>query len=54
MKAIYHLMKGETISGKAFTIEEKTFYNKNGDYIARICILISILLLLISFSKVKD
>lgn len=43
-----------TISGKAFTIEEKTFYNKNGDYIARICILISILLLLISFSKVKD
>ena len=43
-----------SISGKAFTIEEKTFYNKNGDYIARICILISILLLLISFSKVKD
>ena len=42
-----------TLSGKAYTIDKRTFYSKNGDYIARISILISILLLLISFSKLK-
>ena len=42
-----------TLSGKAYTIDKRTFYSKNGDYIARICILISVLLLLISFSKLK-
>ena len=42
------------LSGKAYTIDKKTFYSKNGDYIARISILLSVLLLLISFSKVKE
>ena len=42
-----------TLSGRAYTIDKRTFYSKNGDYIARISILISILLLLISFSKLK-
>jgi apolipoprotein N-acyltransferase len=42
------------LSGKAYTIDKKTFYSRNGDYIARISILLSVLLLLISFSKVKE
>jgi apolipoprotein N-acyltransferase len=42
------------LSGTAFTIDKRTFYSKNGDYIARISILLSVLLLLISFSKVKE
>ena len=42
------------LSGKAYAIDFRTFYSKNGDYIARVCILISILLLLLSFSKVKE
>ena len=46
--------KKGTLSGKAYTINFRTFYSKNGDYIARVCILISILLLLLSFSKVKE
>ena len=46
--------KKGTLSGKAYAIDYRTFYSKNGDYIARICILISILLLLLSFSKVKE
>ena len=42
------------LSGSAYTIDKRTFYSKNGDYIARISILLSVLLLLISFSKVKE
>ena len=42
------------LSGVAYTIDKRTFYSKNGDYIARICILLSVLLLLISFSRVKE
>tara|TARA_B100000575_G_scaffold54069_1_gene40586 strand:+ start:17027 stop:18634 length:1608 start_codon:yes stop_codon:yes gene_type:complete len=43
-----------TLSGKVYSINKRTFYNKNGDYIARICLLLSGLLFLISFSKVKE
>ncbi len=42
------------ISGEVYTINKSTFYSRNGDYIARLCILLSILLLLLSFSKVKE
>ena len=42
------------ISGSAHTINKRTFYSRNGDYIARLSILISVLLLLLSFSKVKE
>lgn len=42
------------LSGVAYAIDKKTFYSKNGDYIARISILLSVLLLLISFSRVKE
>ncbi len=43
-----------TLSGKAYAIDYETFYSKNGDYIARLSILISVLLLLLSYSKVKE
>jgi apolipoprotein N-acyltransferase len=46
--------KKGVLSGIAYTINKRTFYSKNGDYIARISILLSVLLLLISFSKVKE
>ena len=46
--------KKGVLSGVAYTIDKRTFYSKNGDYIARICILLSVLLLLISFSRVKE
>ena len=46
--------KKGTLSGKAYSIDNRTFYSKNGDYIARLSILISVLLLLLSFSKVKE
>ena len=42
------------LSGVAYAIDKKTFYSKNGDFIARISILLSVLLLLISFSRVKE
>ena len=42
------------ISGKGYTIDKSTFYTRNGDYVARLSILISVLLLLLSFSKVKE
>jgi len=42
------------LSGLGYTIDKRTFYSKNGDYIARISILISVLLLLISLSKIKN
>ena len=42
------------ISGSGYSISERTFYSKNGDYIARLSMLVSILLLLLSFSKVKE
>ena len=42
------------ISGNGYTIDKRTFYTRNGDYIARLSILISVLLLLLSFSKVKE
>ena len=43
-----------TLSGKVYTIDKRTFYSKNGDYIARVSMLLSGLLFLISFSKLKD
>ena len=46
--------KKGVLSGSAYTIDKRTFYSKNGDYIARISILLSVLLLLISFSRVKQ
>ena len=42
------------ISGQGYTIDKSTFYTRNGDYVARLSILISVLLLLLSFSKVKE
>ena len=42
------------LAGIGYTIKKRTFYSKNGDYIARISILISVLLLLISLSKIKQ
>tara|TARA_B100000902_G_scaffold65151_1_gene71691 strand:+ start:1007 stop:2572 length:1566 start_codon:yes stop_codon:yes gene_type:complete len=43
-----------TLSGKVYTIDKRTFYSKNGDYIARVSMLLSGLLFLLSFSKLKD
>ena len=46
--------KKGTLSGNAYSIDKRTFYSKNGDFIARLSILISVLLLLPSLSKVKE
>ena len=42
------------ISGSAHTINKRTFYSRNGDYIARLSILISVLLLSKKFTTLGE